>query len=184
MASRESIIEFVFNCRKTVEAVLHIVDQMGGEINQYNLLKVMFAADKYHINTYGRPVTACKYKKLQFGTVPVPVYEMLNKKKLENYLKELEMDELPFRLEQGEQGHRVHADRKANIDFLSETDIKALKYGIKEYGRLSFDEAKKKNHEEISWRETKQGGIIPFELMVENEQLLKELQETPFGIGV
>ena len=177
-------IEFVFDCRKMVEVVLYVVDQMGGGINQYNLLKVIFAADKHHVNIYSRTVTGCKYKKLPYGTVPITIYEMLNKKRLKFYLKELGDDKLPFHLDHEGKNYIVHADRKANPDFLSETDIESLQLAMAEYGRLSFKEVQEKNHQERCWLETKMGETIPFELMIHNKMILKEMLQTPFGICV
>ncbi len=177
-------IEFAFNPRKSVEAVLYIIDKMGGEIDQYKLLKVIFSADKYHLNNNARIVTGDLYVKMQYGTVPSSLYEIVSGKKTSSYLKDMELEELPFMISPGKDNNTVSASQKPDTDYLSQTDIVALDYGIQEYGHLSFDEIKKKNHQEKCWQDTPDGKFIPFELMIENTEILDDLLEHPYGIVV
>ena len=184
MTTLKGAIEFVFDCRKTVETILYVVDEMGGEVNQYNLLQVIFAAEKYHLNKYGRIVTGSKYQCLPFGPISITIYEMLNGKHLEYYLNELEIDKLPFGVDPVGRNFIVHADRKGDTYFLSQTDVEALNHSIAEYGQLSFQEAQKRSRQERCWRETEEGETVPFELMIDDKEVLEDLLETPFGIGV
>ena len=57
---------------KAVEALVWIIQR--GESNVYNAMKIFFAADKYHLNRYARPVTGDNYVAMQFGTVPSWTY--------------------------------------------------------------------------------------------------------------
>lgn len=178
-------IDFQINLPKTVQCVLYVIEQMGGEINQYNLMKVMFAADKEHLNQHAIPVTGDKYIKMHFGTVPSAIYDMVNDKGLYDYLNELDMKELPFkRIEKDGKSFMIVSSTKPNKDYLSETSIESLDKGIVEYGNLTFAEVKTKNHKEKSWQESKHNEVIDFELMIENKEVLKYLLEHSFGIVV
>jgi len=49
-------IKFKLNKRKAVEAVLWFIKEKKIS-NMYAIWKMLFAAEKYHLNTYGRPIT-------------------------------------------------------------------------------------------------------------------------------
>ena len=184
MATPKRVIEFEFNCRKMVEAVLYVVGNMYGGINQYNLLQVIFYADTFHLYEYSRTITGCKYQHMPFGPVPITIYEMLHGKRLKFYLKELGVDKLPFHIEHEGKNCIVHADRKANLDLLSQTDRDFLLCSISVYGRLDPKEIKKDNHQKEYWLKSKPGEIIPFELMIDDEKLLEYLLKSPSAISI
>ncbi len=178
-------IEFVFNSRKTVESVLYVISKMMGEIKQYNLLKVIFAADKYHLNKYALTVTGDLYIKMKYGTVPNALDEIIAGKNLKHYLKDMELTELPFKiLADQESGNLISSAKNPDLDYLSPTETKALDMGIKEYGHLSFEATKNKNHQEKCWQNTADNQVIAFELMIENKKILDGLLENPYGIVV
>jgi hypothetical protein len=52
-------IQFNMNTQKAIESVLWIIH--NGESNMYNIWKILFSAEKYHLNKYGRPITGDKY---------------------------------------------------------------------------------------------------------------------------
>ncbi len=178
-------IDFQINLPRTVQCILYVIDRMGGEVNQYNLMKIMFAADKDHLNQHAVPVTGDKYIKMHFGTVPSAIYDMVNSKGLDDYLNDLDINNLPFKLiEKDGKNFAVVSSTKANKDYLSETNIESLDKGIEEYGKLTFAEVKEKNHKERSWQEAKHNEAIDFELMIDNKEVLKYLLEHSFGIAV
>ncbi len=178
-------IDFQINLPKTVQAILYVIERTGGTINQYNLMKVMFAADKDHLNKCAVPVTGDKYIKMQYGTVPSAIYDMVSGEKLDYYLNDLNISTLPFnKVDNGGKEIDVVSTQKANRDYLSETNIESLDKGIADYSNLTFDEVKKKNHREKSWQETGYNEAISFELMIEDEEVLEYLLEHSFGIVV
>ena len=176
-------IEFVLNGRKAIHAILYIIQQHKGKINQYNLLKIIFEADKYHLNKYGRPVTGDIYRNMSFGTVPDAIYNTLKgRRNLRRYLKQMGMKELPYKYNKNT--HMVSSSVPPNHGFFVRTTVEALKHGIKKYGDLGFDEVKEENHKEKCWLETERNQLIPFELIIENKEVLKKLSERPFGIVI
>ena len=179
--SRE--ISFVFNGKKSINVILYIIEQCGGKINQYNLLKIIFEADKYHLNNHRRPVTGDTYRNMSFGTVPDAIYNTIKgNRSPKKYLKELEMTALPFKY--NKKTHMLTSSVSHDPKRFTKTNIEALKQGIKKYGGLNFEEVKQTNHEEKCWRETERNEIIPFELIVEDKTTLELLSEHPYGIVV
>lgn len=158
-------IVFNKNPQKAIEAVIWIIK--NGESNMYNIWKILFDAEKYHLNTYGRPITGDKYMAMEFGTVPSWLYDAVKLKK----------QGLGFYKD----GNSLIAERDPVLDYLSASDILALKHGLNEYAGLSFSEVMKKNHKEPAWEKNyaKRGdnecAPIPFEDMIEEDWLREDL---------
>ena len=161
-------IRFTINTQKAVEALLWIVQR--GESNVYNAMKILFAADKYHLNRHARPVTGDKYVAMRLGTVPSWIYDAtkLTKPGI-GFLK----DGNNLVLEQG---------RVFDGNLFSISDIEALEHGFNEYSGKSFETVKRKNHREKAWvlaRERNPGAEAPdilFEDMLTNKHLIEDLE--------
>ena len=156
-------IQFRINYKKLVNVILYIVEKSDGSINKYNLMKILFEADKHHMQKHIRPVTGDRYIKMKKGTVPVETLSIINGrvKEVKKCLGGAEMDKLPF--QHNREKHLVVSKEKAYRGCLSKSDIKALDQGIKEYGGLKPDEVEKKNHQEKCWKDTPDGKQINYE---------------------
>jgi hypothetical protein len=170
-------IQFNMNYQKAVEAVLYILSQFKEEgLNTYNLLKMIFAADKYHLNKYGRPVTGDTYIKMNYGTVPSVIYEYIKQDPMA--LSTIADKECPFFNKE----HNTFPKREYKPEFLSESDEEALNYGKKEYENLTFNQVKEKNHDEKCWVETGMNMPVDFELMIDDEEIINDLKENSVNI--
>jgi uncharacterized phage-associated protein len=158
-------IKFTMNERKTVEAIVWIVRR--GERNLYNIMKILFAADKWHLNTYTRPVTGDRYVAMRHGTVPSFAYSVTK------------LSGLGFSVED----NMLSADegRVPDMEQFSESDVEALEHGYGEYASLTFAQVQDKNHEEKAWvlaRKREPGSEAPdiwFEDMIEDPDLFEHL---------
>ncbi|MCL2282183.1 MAG: Panacea domain-containing protein [Fibromonadales bacterium] len=161
-------IEFKLNERKAIESVIWLIQR--GQNNMYWVWKMLFAAEKYHLNKYGRPITGDTYMAMQRGTVPRWLYKGSGKAK-EKY--------------QGfsKNGVLLASERGYIRKFFSKTDIEALEFGYDEYKNLkTFDEVQDKNHKEMAWKKNwKKRGVrkevpIPFEDFIDEAWLIEELK--------
>jgi uncharacterized phage-associated protein len=158
-------IKFKLNKRKAVEAVLWFIKEKKTS-NMYAIWKMLFAAEKYHLNTYGRPITGETYLAMQHGTVPKWLYK-----------DACEMLGVGF----ARAGTTLIAERNCIKDFFSETDIEALEHGHKEYAGMGFDAIERKNHKEPAWaKRWKRRGAsreisIRFEDLIDEDWLREEL---------
>jgi hypothetical protein len=172
MYMKNKSIEFKINYKKAIEVILYILNKNKKKgVNMYNLVKIIFAADKYHLNQYARPVTGDCYIKMQYGTVPSTILDYLKFDDLA--LSFIGEKEYPF----SKKKHNFYPKRECEKNLLSESDIEAIEHGIKEYHGLSFDKVKDKNHDEKCWVDTGLNNVIPFELMIENKDIRKYLEE-------
>jgi len=158
-------IQFKLNERKAVEAVLWLIHQ--GVTNMYSVWKMLFAAEKYHLNTYGRPITGDIYMAMEHGTVPKWLYKDACKRMGVGFAKA---------------GNSLIAERNYIRKFFSITDIEALEFGYKEYAGMDFNEIRNKNHKELAWKNAwKKRGVrkevpIPFENLIDEAWLIEELK--------
>jgi len=155
-------IQFNMNTQKAIESVLWIIQ--NGESNMYNIWKILFSAEKYHLNKYGRPITGDQYVAMEYGTVPSWLYNAAK----------IEKPGIGF----FKRDNSLIADREPMMDYLSQSDVKALKHGFGEYAGLDFNSVKEKNHREPAWKNNyvrNSSALIPFEDIIEEDWLKEDL---------
>ena len=161
-------INFTLDADKAMQTLLWILNKKP-DIDVYNINKVMFAADCYSLNTFGRPIYGEKYVAMKFGTVPSFMYDLTKLKSNVPYYYSSE--------------HGLTANAKPDTDLFSQSDIEALEYGINEYADLNFKSVKNKNHHHNAWKkyekelEQKRKIDIPYEDMITNQEVLDDLKE-------
>lgn len=164
------MIKFTLNSKKALQCLLWVLKKKPG-IDKYNIMKVMFEADRYHLNKYGRPIYGEKYVAMKHGTVPSFMKDLLN------------IDQnMPF-YKCSLNGYK--ANSVPDYDVFSESDIEALEHGFEEYGNLSFYAVEKKNHEHRAWKdhehEFKTNACkridIDYAKIIDNPEVLKDLEE-------
>ena len=176
--SKKHRIEFELNYAKAIEALLYVLSKRK-TLNLYNAIKIIFEADKVHLNLHGRPVTGDTYIKMEYGTVPSSIYDMI--KGDPAGLAALELKAYPFKVEDA---YYLKALRKPDLDVLSESDIEALDKGIKKYLNLTFSQVKDVNHSEKCWIDSELNQPIDFALIIENKKVLEDLESTPLRLVV
>lgn len=138
-------IQFRTNIRKALEVILWCADQRG-TVDFHTVLKVLFGADLYHLNEYGRPVVGDTYNALPYGPVPQTTYDLLKRDPLA--LEELGTT-LPFTVEGS---FTVRPGRKPNLSVFSPSDLAALEHGWDRFGTLGFSARTDESHRHIAWK--------------------------------
>lgn len=174
--SNDNKISFNINYNNIIAAILYVINKMNGKVNKYNLMKIIFAADKYHLNKYGRPVTGDYYISMEYGTVPSNIKNMIDGNNRDYYLNILQIDDYPFKVSNEKRNYFIESNIKPNMDYLSQSDTEALDNGISEYAYLSFEEVMEKNHNEKCWQETELNTRIPFEKIIDDKEIVEYLR--------
>lgn len=133
---------FDFKKDKAIEAILFVLSKRPS-FNRYNLLKIMFEADKNHFINHGRPITGDDYIAMEYGTVPSSIDDIL-KKNLSPDIK--------YKQDMGV--HVVYGERNANERLLSKSDKACLLKAIEKYGDLDFRDVCYLNHKENAWKKS------------------------------
>lgn len=150
------------NMAKALEVVLWLADK-DPEIDFHKILKLLFFADKYHLNKYGRPIVGGTYLADIYGPVSQPVYLILREEPLTAEMLERN-GEPPFKVVSR---YKVRAERSANRRLLSASDAEALDHAHRLYGHLSFREITELSHDEFAYQNA-DGGEMRYEDFLED----------------
>ncbi len=136
------MIRFRFNPGKALDAVEWMLGRRA-PLDFHSILKTFYFADKQAINEVGRPVFGATYKAMNYGPVPLEVYEML---KCEPYwLSELGRDAYPWKRE----GYHLRLREPVRNEpaiHLSEEDMRRLEEAFDLSLGMTFDERTRETH--------------------------------------
>ena len=169
-------IRFEMNANKAIEVLTWLANEQPG-IAAFHVSKVLYYADKEHLNLYGRPVLGDIYIRMEFGPVPSKTYDLIKKENLElSVLKK-------FREAVDVRGgfRHLHPLREPNMEMFSRTDIVCLRNALKKYGTRDFGVLSRISHSETAWTNAPENGPIDYELMIEpspnQEEIIQNLKE-------
>ena len=167
--NRRHMIKFKFNKQKSIEAVLYLISKSGkNSYDLYKIIKMIFEADKYHLNNYMRPVTGDNFVAMTCGIVPSSIYDLCK----------IEDPEAAF---YRRSKRIIVANRIPDCDHLSESDIEALDIAYEKIVDKTFDEIYEMNHRENpAWGKNHVKGSskpIEFEQIINDPKMIEELKD-------
>lgn len=134
-------MQFEFDMQKTVEAILYIVNRTPMPTFM-SVAKLLYFADKTSLEAFGCFITGDTYRAMQHGPVPSGAYELMKAAR--------DTDVYGFEVVYN---HHLRAKRQADLDELSETDIKCLDQVIDAYGKFPTWQLRDLSHD-AAWTET------------------------------
>lgn len=160
------------NYEKAIEAIVWLANK-SPNIDIYHIAKILYFAEKTHLNKYGRPIIGATYIRMDYGQVPSEIKDLIQKNTwavepdyLKSFSKSIQINEDPY--------IKLTSLRNADINFFSDTDIECLEESLNKYGNLTFNELKEISHTEKTWIDTEQNEKIDYLLMVDEENEDKE----------
>lgn len=125
-----------FDPQKAVEVLIYISSKVGGDM--YTTLKLLYLADKKHLEKYGSLILGDWYAALQYGPVASSSYDIL---KFVRGEKEYNAG-APHAKEAFSLGDddKIVPIRKPNLDYISESDIGCIDEIIYLHAGKSFDQ--------------------------------------------
>ncbi len=178
-------IQFTPKTEKIIEAILHIAHNCT-DLSRYRIVKLIYLADKEHLNRFGRPITFDRMVAMENGPVPSTTYSLLKRdgRLAINYKK------LPFDfVSRGKFDYIENPKRAVDEKKLSKSDIKILDVIIKKYGQESFGTLFDITHEHSAYknawraRDGKNSKVMRVEDMIEDKETKKELIEELRFVG-
>ncbi len=169
-------IRFEMNEDKAIEVLTWLANEQPG-IAAFHVSKVLYYADKEHLNRYGRPVVGDTYIRMEFGPVPSKTYDLIKKENLgQSVLKR-------FREAVDVRGgfRHLHPLREPNMEMLSRTDVECLANALQKYGTRDFGVLSRISHRETAWANAPENGPMDYEHMIEQgpnqEEIIQNLKE-------
>lgn len=163
---------FILDEDKVIEVILFIAHNVKNA-SFHTLSKVMYLADRIHLENYGRFICGDNYVAMKHGPVPSKTYDILKSVRGDGFTSLAETAKKAFSVGNNSV---VKPSRDANLDFLSDSDLECLTKAIDEYGHLPFNELTNRSHDE-AWNSANENDFIEFEQIVAtfpNPQLLLE----------
>jgi uncharacterized phage-associated protein len=155
-----AVREISFNPGKTLEAIVLVASRLRAanlESDLHSISKLLYWADKWHLQRYGCTVSGDTYIAMKNGPVPSNVYDMLK------YVRGDGKFDFPKEVRKAfevRNQFEVHALREPNVNRLSQSEVAALAHAIETYGALNFDERTKASHD-AAWKSADRNDEIP-----------------------
>ncbi|MGH7496812.1 MAG: Panacea domain-containing protein [bacterium] len=148
---------YTLDIEKAVEVILYIAKR-APRPDIYHVCKILYFADKKHLERYGRFICGESYVAMKNGPVPSGVYDILKYVRGDGKVLQSEHARNSFGIE----GRRVFPFRDANLAMLSESDRECLDESIIENGNLPFDGLLKKSHD-AAFNSADENDFIPIQ---------------------
>jgi len=166
---------FRFDEEAAIEIILYVANRVETP-TFHHISKIIYFADRAHLEKYGRFICGDSYVAMRHGPVPSGIYDIL---------KDVRYDR-PTASQANEafsvQDHTVIPHRNANLDYLSDSDVECLNMAISKYGNKSFGALTNLSHD-AAWRSADANDLIEIEQIVatfENPEPLLEHLRDPY----
>jgi uncharacterized phage-associated protein len=170
---------FVFKADKSVEAILYIAQHIE-QPTFHRISKVMYFADRVHLEKYGRFICGDSYVAMKHGPVPKYTYDILKVVRGDSYTVknfDLKLAEKAFIVIDK---FLVKPHRDAQLEYFSESDLECLDGAIAQYGSMTFSQLSELSHDK-AWQAADENQHINIEHIVATltncEELLDLLHE-------
>lgn len=148
MAPEKRPLKFPFSFAKALDALAFVANRWQG-ITPFYVAKVMFFADKWHLNEYGRPVTGDTYIAMPRGPVPSTIRDMVEEKF--EFIEEPTNFRNMLRFEKRSYRHVYSNVSDSTLISLSESDKECLEAAIKHCRGKSLSDLSNETHRDKSW---------------------------------
>lgn len=147
--------------KKILETILFIAGKAPIP-DKFHIAKILYFADKYHLEKYGRTICNDYYIAMDGGPVPSKTYDLIKDVEGKGWTTILSKEaKESFKVE----GHFIKPLREANSDYLSESDMECIIKAINNYGNMTFEDLKKESHDE-AYNSADQDGVIPLQAII------------------
>lgn len=134
----------IFEKETTVNAILYILQKLGGRKDIHGISKILFFADMSHLAKWGRLITGDVYIAMKNGPVPSKVYDIFKYLRGDSYFSGIK-DDVKGALKMVN-NHIVEAISAPDMDYLSDSDVECLDTAIEKCKGLSMGELTALSH--------------------------------------
>lgn len=159
MQSDRLIVGESFKVEKAVAAISYLVVRTGESM--YPVLKMLYLADKCHLERYGRFIVGDRYVAMEKGPVPSGTYDMLKYVRGDRaFFDGGDAAKQAFELDS--QTHKFSLNGDPNFDALSESDIECLEDVANLCEQKGANFIRVSSHDE-AWKATTRNGDMAVE---------------------
>lgn len=169
---------FVFKAEKSIETILYIAQNVKQPTGP-RIFKILYFADKSHLEKYGRFICGDRYIAMKHGPVPNGIFTILKSAQGDSFIPFADFNPVKkaFIIEEE---FKIKPLRLAYLDFFSDSDLECLNEAIKNYGHLSFSQLTDLSYDQ-AWHLADENDCISIEQIIatlnNSDYLLDYLQE-------
>lgn len=141
-------IHFNFDFKKAAQALNYLAKEFGGKINKMKAIKLIYFADRYHLRKYGRPVTNDEYVAMEYGPVGSKTKDIAENS---SFLDTIESEYNKQYIEK-QDIYDIQSVHDVAMNVFSDSDIEALEFAIKYFGRLDQFQLAEVSHAYPEWK--------------------------------
>ena len=153
-----------FDRDKALEAIMFVARRLSRP-SMHSISKMLYLADKLHLQEYGRLICGDRYIAMEYGPVPSAIYDMMKVADGRGSV-DVDWDELIQEAIAVRQGRYIALKREPDMDVLSESEIQCIEATVEQYGGKSFGELTDVTHD-AAWEATDENLPIPLVAIVE-----------------
>ena len=154
----------LFDKDTTLNAVLYIMQQLGGTVDMHKIFKILFFADREHLSKYGRTITGDVYIAMNYGPVPSKTDDIFKAVRGDSFFSAGDLcDYFHFTNK-----YMVKSDKTPDLDYLSKSDLMCLDTAIKKCKDKSFGELTAMSHG-FAWQSTARDREMSFSDILREE---------------
>lgn len=143
--------KFNIDTPRTLHSILFILDSLeSGVCDMHKIFKILYFADQKHLTLYGVPITGDSYIAMKNGPVPSNSYYIFKFLRGDKRLNPAPSTSNYADWFKVEDSHWVTAQKKPDLDELSESHLECLSESIETNKGLSFIQLVAKSHQ-MAW---------------------------------
>lgn len=148
----------LFNKDVSIQAILYILEKMGGRCDIHKCHKILYFADNEHLSKYACSITGDSYVRMDWGAVPTCIYDLFKAVRGNSYFAN-QADDVREKMFHFINKKDIVATCKPDLDWLSESNLEMLDKYIEYFRNMSFDEVSRVSHG-YAWDVSPQNGEI------------------------
>ncbi len=141
-----------------IQAILYIIQKMGGTCDIHKCHKILYFADNEHLSKYGRSITGDAYVRMDFGPVPTCIYDLFKAVRGDSYFAS-QVDDVRRDYFHFVNNKDMVAVAKPDMSYLSGSDVEMLDKYIAKLKDKSFNSVSEVSHG-YAWLHTAQNEVI------------------------
>lgn len=170
-----------FDSEKALEAILYVASKAPIP-DIYHVGKILYFADRIHLDRFGRLITGDNYKAMKDGPVAENGYDIIKiaQGKGKYVPNGINVSDITSALKVFDKtdSYRVQPLREYDDEVFSDSDVSCIDEAIEKYGEMSFGQIREISHDDV-WASSSENDDIALEVLVskcsDGDKLLKHL---------
>jgi uncharacterized phage-associated protein len=154
----------VFDSEKALAALMYVAAALPERRNLYKVLKVIYRANKTHLERYGRELFHQRYQALEWGAVPQLAYDIVTHvrdKKSQHQMPEGVQERISV-----SKDDTIKPLVEVPMELLSKAAVECLSEAIEFFRPMTFKQVADNAHEDEAYKATKRDKDIPLERII------------------